>query len=265
MSYFRETAGYARTALLSSVAHPGDLVGLAVRSGTLLLLFLLTSGNGAREPEPRLDAPIHYFLFANVFFVACMVTPRGQFAGAIRNGLFTLYDAMPSHIVCRSLGTFLGERLLPTCLAATALVAVISVDPASLPASWWIVRLSLMLIMLPVCAVVVCLFDMIVSYLAFLSPLHQGVGELKSGVYVLTSGILFPITIMPGPIGTAAYLTPFPWAIYEPARLLSQSSTPELFETLSAIGSLTLWSAGLAITVTLIERLRLREGITFES
>ncbi len=267
--HIRATAGYARVAFLSSIAQPGDLAGHGVRSVLLLLLFLLASRGGEFQPDAGIDHPLTYFLVANVFFLACMVTPGGQFAGAIRAGLFTLYDAMPVHVMWRCLGSFFGNRLLSILSAAaiSVLAAVLVSAPAPEP---WHMRLAVAFPLLFLSAMVICLFDMAVSYLAFISPLHYGVGELKSGVCLLASGIVFPLPVLPPAVRAAAYATPFPWAVFAPARLLTQSepiqSMPISWGTLTGlIAPLVWWGIGLLALVLAIEAVRRRAGRTFEA
>ena len=264
LNQMKAAAGYARVAFLSSIAQPGDLVGHGVRSALLFLLFLLASRGGEVQPETGIDHPILYFLVANVFFLACAVTPSGQFSGAIRAGLFTLYDAMPMSVPWRCLGWFFAERLLSTLSAVVILVLVVMVT--SLPAPEpWPMRLILALPLLFFGAAVICLFDMAVSYLAFMSPLHYGVGELKSGVCLLASGIVFPLPVLPPAIHAAAYLTPFPWAVFAPARLLTQPAPISWNDLIEAAKPLALWGIGLLAAVIVIEAIRRRTGRTFEA
>lgn len=233
--------GYTRISAKSSLAFRGDLVGYFVQSGSLLVLFLIANSAGVPTSEGD-GRQIEYFFVCTVFFIACGVSPRGQFAGDIRAGIVLLRDVLPSNTISRCAGEFLGARIVPSTFAVVALFLVLVSGSVESTVSIS-VRFLWLFAFLPFSLMAVILFDHVISFLAFVSPFHQGVGELKAGFYLLSCGIIFPLDQLPVSVQFVAGLTPFPAAVFAPADLISGELPVEMTEAVATVTSLLLWVA----------------------
>jgi len=219
--------------LLRVLTYPVDIFGQFVSLATYLLIFLLVTNDAGNTALSDLQ----FWSLMSVFFMAIYFPSGGLFSFDIRTGRIFLIEVMPISHFLRLHGQYSGQRLIYILIS----FFVFCVIGLTLLDSY--VELLLLPIFIVVSFTVALLFELLVSSVAFSVPYFFGLGELKSKITLIFSGILLVPDNLPWGLDRLAYFTPFPWLVYEPSLVILGQSEAIPVLVYSSLWLSALWIA----------------------
>lgn len=189
------------------MTYPIDILGQLVSLVTYLLIFLLVVSEGSVSAYTDLQ----FWSLMSVFFMAIYFPSGGLFSFDIRTGRIFLIEVLPISHLLRLHGQYAGQRIVYVFIAFCVFCAL------SLATFQNYKMLFLFPIFIALSFSAALLFELIVSSIAFAVPYFFGIGELKSKITLVFCGILLIPSDLPWGLNQLAYVTPFPWLVYEPS------------------------------------------------
>ena len=197
---------------------------------------------------------VRYFFGVFITRQLTMVWVVYEFEQDVVRGRLSPYLLQPLNPLWRYLASHVGERLarLPFIAALTVLFFVLY------PKAFWVPSVS------DAAAVVVALtaafaLRFIMQYtfamLAFWTERANAIEDLWFALYLFLSGYIAPLDVFPDAARRIAAVTPFPYMVYMPAKLMTSGDASGLGTGLTVMA---LWAGGFLLIQRLLWRLGLR-------
>ncbi len=226
----------ARVLLSTNYAHMLEYraeIALWALSGVLPFIMLgvwsqaLVAGGGAGAPGLGLSqgALSRYFLGAFIARQFTVVWVVWAFEEDSVAGRLSPYLLQPLQPLWRYVAAHLAEQAtrLPFVVAIAALFFLLQPAAFALPAPG---RWPLAVLAIWMAFAIHFLLQSLIAILCFWSERAQALERLLFIPYLFLSGLVAPLTAFPEAVRRAAFLTPFPYMIDFPARLLAGLEVP---------------------------------------
>lgn len=219
--WLRSFGAQLTTAFALTTTYRAEMVLWAL-SGTLPIILMGVWGEAARTGNFTYSQVevVRYFVAVLVVRQMTFVWVIWEFEESVVRGHLSHALLRPIHPVWNHVAHHLAERVVrfPMVLVLVGLCFWLH------PGSFYIPSLAtLMLGILLVGSVFVCRFvlQFALSMNCFFNERASSLEALSFIVYAFLSGMLAPLDLYPEIVQRVAYLTPFPYLVFVPARLLS--------------------------------------------
>lgn len=202
----------------------------------LMGLWMQASSGGGAAGSPVDFA--RYFLAVFVVRQLTIVWVVWEIENDVVSGRLAPYLLQPLNPFWRYFSGHLGERLARLPFVAALMVLFFLLYPAAL------FRPPLAALLLGLAAMAAAfLLRFIMQYafgmLTFWTERANAIEDLFFMLYLFLSGFLAPLELFPEGVRRVALLTPFPYLVYMPARLLTGTVPPDL---LPGFGVMAAWA-----------------------
>jgi ABC-2 type transport system permease protein len=222
----------------------------------VMMSIWMTAAGASKDPGMFAMSPVEYArYFAAVFAIRqfTAVWMIYEFEWHILEGRLSPMLLRPMNVLWHYVSAHLGEQLarLPFFFVMFALFFVIYPQALGVP-PWWAVPMGIVAIY---CAFALRFaLQFCFCTLTFWFERASSIDQLTWLPYLFLSGFAIPLADMPEWARQILYLTPFPYCIDFPARILTGKLAPGL-EMAQGFGIMALWFTGLlAIGRTLWKR-----------
>jgi ABC-2 type transport system permease protein len=221
-------------------------VGMRAAFALIHLVFVVTLWTAAFQGRDEiggftLNQTLTYFLTIFYFnFLIVAWSEDYQIAEEIRNGTINQFLLKPIDYFTYRLSLFASARIVTGVIAVVPLLLASPLFGGYLefPDDTW------RWLLLPLALLLSAMLQFLIAYcygmLAFWFLEIQGVVILSLAIETLLSGQLFPLDLIPGPLGDVVAYLPFAYLMYFPAALAT-GRIPELSGALVGIGVQVFW------------------------
>lgn len=231
------------TAFALTTTYRAEMVLWAL-SGTLPIILMGVWGEAARSGDFAYSQVevVRYFVAVLVVRQMTFVWVIWEFEESVVKGHLSHALLRPIHPVWNHVAHHIAERVVrfPMVLVLVGLCFWLH------PGSYFIPSLTTLLVgALLIAAVFVCRFvlQFALSMNCFFNERASSLEALSFIAYAFFSGMLAPLDLYPELVQRVAYLTPFPYFVFVPARLLSGEAV-NVVQAFAVLGgwSLVLWA-----------------------
>ncbi|MBN2450939.1 MAG: ABC-2 family transporter protein [Lentisphaeria bacterium] len=219
--------------------------------------FLLMGLWSKVSAENRLGMPptefVRYFLGVFIVRQMTMVWVIWDFDYDVNSGTLSSRLLQPIDPLWRYLAYHVGERFARVPFLALLVAVFFLLYPAAV----WVPRpaaLALAAVTMALAFAMRFVMQYAFAMLAFWTERANAIEDLWFSLYLFLSGYLAPLDVFPPAARALAEITPFPYMIYLPARVLTGQPVPHLGRGLAIMGA---WALGFMV----LQRLLWRRGL----
>ena len=254
MGWFRKFSAQLVTAFAMTTTYRAELVLWAL-SGSLPIILMGVWGQAAQSGSlgyTPIDV-VRYFIAVLVVRQLTFVWVIWEFEASVVHGRLSHELLRPIHPVWNHVANHIAERVVRLPLIALLVGLCFWLHPGAffLPSLRNLALGALTIILAFACRFAL---QFTLATTCFFNERASSLESLMFIAYGFFSGMLAPLDLYPEFVQRIAYLTPFPYLLFVPARIL----IGEEVDLPKALGVLAAWTAGIIV----LQRWLWRKGLT---